>query len=71
MHHLETCLLIAEADRALRRLVMFLTVFFHYMYKINEIQLLSRFFCYSLLVCLLGFWLISRMILLSSPQLDA
>ena len=23
----------------------------------NEIQLLSRFFCYSCLVCLLGFWL--------------
>ena len=23
----------------------------------NEIQLLSRFFCYSWLVCLLGFWL--------------
>ena len=26
-------------------------------HKQNEIQLLSRVFCYSLLVCLLGFWL--------------
>ena len=32
---------------------MFLTVFFHWMYK--EIQLLSRVFSYSWLVCLLGF----------------
>jgi len=35
---------------------MFLTVFFHRMYK-NEIQLLSRVFCYSWLVGLLVFWL--------------
>ena len=33
MHHLETCLLIAEADRVLCHLVMFLTIFFHWMYK--------------------------------------
>ena len=44
--------LTAEADRVLCQLVMFLTVFFQ-----NEIQLLSRVFCYSWLVCLLGFWL--------------
>ena len=47
--------LTAEADRVLCQLVMFLTVFFHWMYKMK--QLLSRVFCYSWLVCLLGFWL--------------
>ena len=41
--------LTAEADRVLCQLAMFLTVFFHWMYK--------RVFCYSWLVCLLGFWL--------------
>ena len=40
----------AEADRVLCQLVMFLNVQ-------SEIQLLSRVFCYSRLVCLLGFWL--------------
>ena len=36
MQHLETCFLIAEADRVLcRQLVTFLTVFFHWIYKIN------------------------------------
>ena len=44
--------LTAEADRVLCQLVMFLTVFFQ-----NEIQLLSRVFCYSWLVCVLVFWL--------------
>ena len=29
MQHLETCLLIAEVDRVLCHVVMFLTVFFH------------------------------------------
>ena len=48
--------LTAEADRVLCQLVMFLTVCFYWMYK-NEIQLLSRVFCYSWLVCLLVFWL--------------
>ena len=58
MQHLETCLLIAEADGVLCHLVMFLSVFFHAMYKmIDEIQLLTRFVCYSWLVCRLGFWL--------------
>ena len=38
----------------------FLTTFFHWMY--NELQLLSRVFCYSWLVCLLGFgWEIRRL----------
>ena len=46
--------LTAEADRVLCQLVMFLTVFFDVQ---NEIQLLSGVFCYSWLVCLLGFWL--------------
>ena len=35
MQHLETCLLIAEADRVYCHLVMFLTVFFRWMYKIK------------------------------------
>ena len=46
--------LTAEADSVLSQLVIFLTVFFYWMYKIH---LLSRVFCYSWLVCLLGFWL--------------
>ena len=35
MQHLETSLLIAEADRVLYHLVMVLTVFFHWMYKMK------------------------------------
>ena len=36
MQHLETCFLIVEGDRVLcRQLVMFLTVFFLWMYKMN------------------------------------
>ena len=35
MQYLETCLLTAEADRVLCHLVMFLTVFFHSMYKMK------------------------------------
>ena len=42
--------------RALSQLVMFLTVFFSLDVK-NEIQLLSRVFSYSWLLCSLGFWL--------------
>ena len=57
MQHLETFLLIAEADRVLCHLVMFNCLFL--LDVQNEIQLLSRFFCYSWLVCLLGFWLIN------------
>ena len=38
MKHLETCSLIAEADRVLCHLVMFLTVFFYWKYKINPAQ---------------------------------
>ena len=38
MQHLQTCSLIAEADRVLcRHLVMFLTIFFHWMYKMKYI----------------------------------
>ena len=49
----------AEADRVLCQLVMFLTVFFHWMYKKKFCcyQEASRVFCYSQLVCLLGFLL--------------
>ena len=35
MQRLETCLLIAEADRVLCHLVVFLTVFFYWMYKMK------------------------------------
>ena len=35
MHHLETCLLIAEVDRVLCHLVMFFIVFFYLMYKVK------------------------------------
>ena len=35
MQHLETCLLIAETDRVLYNLVIVLTVFFLWMYKIK------------------------------------
>ena len=52
MQHVETCLLIAEALRVMCHLVMFLTAFFPLDLQ-NELQLLSRFFCYPWL----GFWL--------------
>ena len=35
MQHLETSLLIAEADRVLCHLAMFLTVLFYWMYEIK------------------------------------
>ena len=49
MQHPESCLLIAEADRVLCHLVMFLTVFFDWMYKM-------KYSCYreSSVICLLG-----------------
>ena len=52
MYHL---LLIAEADRVLCHRIMFQRLFALDLQ--NEIQLLSRFFCYSWLACLLGFCL--------------
>ena len=55
MQHLETCLLIAEVDRGLWHLVMFLTVFLHWMYKMKYSCMQDS--CYSCLDCLLGFWL--------------
>ena len=36
MQYLDTCLLIAEADRGLCHVVMFLTAFFHRMYKMKH-----------------------------------
>ena len=57
MQHLETCLPIADDDRVLCRHLMFLTSRLFPLGVQNEIQLLSRVFCYSWLVCLLGFWL--------------
>ena len=55
MQRLVTCLLIAGADRVLCHLVMFETVFFFLVSVQNEIQLLSRLFSNSWLVCLLRF----------------
>ena len=49
MQHVENCLLIAEANRVLCHLLMFLTAFCPLDLQ-HEIQLLSRFFCYSWLV---------------------
>ena len=53
MEHLETYLLIAEADKVLCHLMIFELSF--QVDVQNEIQLPSRFFCYSWLVYLLGF----------------
>ena len=47
----EICLLIAAADRVLYHLIMFNPLFALVLQ--NEIPLLSRFFCYSWLACLL------------------
>ena len=49
--------LTAEADRVMCQLVMFLTVFFHWVDKMKFSCYISGVFCYSWLVCLLGFWL--------------
>ena len=46
MQHLETCLSTCDVFNCLFPLNVQ-----------NEIQLLSRVFCYSWLVCFLGFWL--------------
>ena len=50
----ETCLLLAEADRVLCLLLCFNRLFA--LDLENEIQLLSGFFCYSWLACLIGLW---------------
>ena len=55
IQHLETRLLIAEADRVLCHLVMVFYCLFPLDIQ-NETQVLPRIFCYSWLVCLLGFW---------------
>ena len=55
MQHLETCFSIGEADS-----VVSSCDGFNWLFPLdvqNEIQLLPRIFCYSWLVCLLGFWL--------------
>ena len=58
MQHLETRLPIAEADRVLgRHLFMFLTVFFHWMYRMKYSCYQEYIFCNLWLVCLLCFWL--------------
>ena len=61
MQHLETCLLIAEAERVLCHLVMFFNCLFLLGVQ-NEIQLLSRLFCNSWLVCLLHFMLTNALV---------
>ena len=50
MPHLETCLLIAVADRVFCHLVVFLTSFFHWMYKMKY----SHYLDSSLIHCLVG-----------------
>ena len=71
MQHLETLSLIAEADRVLRHLVMFFNCLFLLDVQ-NEIQLLSRFFCISWLVCLLRFCLRNAppVKVIGNPSLD-
>ena len=49
--------LTAEADRVLCHFLMFLTVFFHWMYKMKYSCCQESSVHYSRLVCLLGFWL--------------
>ena len=56
MQHLETCLLIAEAGRVLCHLEMFLTVFFHWMYKMKyscyqESSVIHGWFVYWVFGC--------------------
>ena len=55
MQHLETCLLCWSWQSFLSTCDVFNCLF--PLNVQNEIQLLSRVFCYSWLVCLLGFWL--------------
>ena len=67
MQHLETCFTsTAEAHRVLCQLVMFLTVFFHWMYKTKY----SCYqVCYSMLVCSLVF-LVERCVACQSWKSD-
>ena len=55
MQHLETCLLIAEAEVLKSSCDVFNGLFRLDVH--DEIQLLSSFFCNSRLVCSLSFWL--------------
>ena len=62
MQHLESCLLWQlKLTEFCVKLWCFLTVFFHWMYKMRYScsQESSVLVCYSWLVCLLGFWLIN------------
>ena len=60
--------LTAKAERVLCQPVMFLTVFFHWMYKI---KLSCYQESYSWLVCLLGFWLRNTsLVKVGNPILD-
>ena len=47
--YFDSYILLTDADGGLCQLVIFLTVFLHWMYKMK--QLLSRVLCYSWLVC--------------------
>ena len=52
------------------QLVMFLTVFFHWMYKM-KFSCYQESSCYSWLVCLLGFWLRNTsLVKVGNPILD-
>ena len=60
MQRLETCLLIAGAERVLSGSLCHLVMFLNCLFLLgvqNEIQLLSRLFCNSWLVCFLRFLL--------------
>ena len=60
MQRLETCLLIAEADRVLSGSFVSSCDVLNCLFLLGvqiERQLLSRLFCNSWLVCLLRFWL--------------
>ena len=52
MQHLKTCLLIAKVDRVLCHLAMFLTVFFHWMFKMKY----SSFQDYSVVPVRFVYW---------------
>ena len=72
MQHLDTCSMIAEEDRVLCHLVMFLTACLFLLDVQNKIQLLSRFFCISWPVCLLRFCLRNAppVKVIGNPSLD-
>ena len=71
MQHLETCLLIAEADRVFCHLALFLTVFFYWMYKVKYICYQDPSVIYGWFVyCVFG-WKMHRKQVKVSSRLQA